>query len=106
MFGLKKNKPSPSSNFILDIKAQVVATNSISSGYLCEVEAEGSNSERYIEGMHARVCVCVREYMYVCVCMCACNVCVFASMYVHLNQHFTYIYICIYWTQKTMLLQK
>ena len=48
MFGLKKSKPSPSSNFIFDITTEVVARNSNSSGYLCEVEAEGSDSERYV----------------------------------------------------------
>ena len=45
VFGLKKSKPSPSS--ILEVTTEVVARNSISSGYLCEVEAGGSDSERY-----------------------------------------------------------
>ena len=50
VFGSKKGSKSlvPASNFIFDVTVHVVASNPISSGYICEVQAEGSDTERYI----------------------------------------------------------
>ena len=50
VFGSKKGNKSlvPASNFIFDVTVHVVASNPISTGYICEVQAEGSDRERYI----------------------------------------------------------
>lgn len=50
VFGSKKGNKSgtliPASNFIFDVTVHVIASNPISSGYICEVQAEGSDTER------------------------------------------------------------
>ena len=49
MFGSKKGNKSlvKSVKLHFDVTVHVVASNPISSGYICEVQAEGSDRERY-----------------------------------------------------------